>query len=104
MQIGLNFLRQHISLIPQHPFFFRGTIRQNLDPSRQTSEESLWEVLESAGLGTYIRGLPDKLESEMSKYSELFSVGQKQLLSLSRALLSNNRFLILDEATSSLDT
>ena len=69
LKIGLNFLRRHISLIPQHPFFFRGTIKQNLDPSGEISDESLWDVLESAGLDVFVKELPHELETEMSKHS-----------------------------------
>ena len=57
LEMGLHSLRQHISVIPQSPFFFNGTIRQNIDPFEKASEEEIWEVLKESGLGDHIRGV-----------------------------------------------
>ena len=103
LDMGLHSLRRHISLIPQTPFIFTGTIKQNLDPYNVIPEEVLMKALEDAGLGNKIKTLPKQLETEITNNSEVFSVGQKQLLCLARILAKNNKILFLDEATSNLD-
>ncbi|XP_069756348.1 ATP-binding cassette sub-family C member 2 isoform X2 [Narcine bancroftii] len=101
--IGLHDLRQRITIIPQDPVLFSGTIRMNLDPFNGYSDEEVWRALELAHLKNYMESLPSKLQHEVSEGGENLSVGQRQLLCLSRALLRKSKVLILDEATAAVD-
>lgn len=103
LELGLETLRNSISVIPQMPFLFRDSIRGNLDPFNTKSEPEIWSALEHAHLAKYIRSLPLSLSTGLSNSSSVLSVGQKQLLCLARALLRNTEIVILDEATSNVD-
>ncbi|KAM6956767.1 ATP-binding cassette sub-family C member 2 [Aplochiton taeniatus] len=102
-KIGLHDLRNRLTIIPQDPVLFSGTLRMNLDPFESFSDEDIWRVLELSHLKEYARGLPEGLQHEVSEGGENLSVGQRQLLCLARALLRKSRILVLDEATAAVD-
>ncbi|GLJ30778.1 hypothetical protein SUGI_0610560 [Cryptomeria japonica] len=102
--IGLHDLRSRLSIIPQDPTLFKGTIRSNLDPLGLYSDTEIWKALEKCQMSKAIENLPYKLDSSVSQEGENWSAGQRQLLCLGRVLLKRNRILVLDEATASIDS
>ncbi|XP_071489513.1 ATP-binding cassette sub-family C member 12-like [Diadema antillarum] len=103
-QLGLRDLRSHLSIIPQEPVLFIGTIRSNLDPFNENSEFDIWQALERTGMKETITSLPGKLGAIVVENGENFSVGERQLLCMTRALLRKSKVLLLDEATAAIDT
>ncbi|KAL4583725.1 hypothetical protein LXL04_008308 [Taraxacum kok-saghyz] len=102
--IGLKDLRMKLSVIPQEPTLFKGSIRTNLDPLGLHSDRQIWTALEKCQLKSTISSLPNSLDSSVSDEGENWSMGQRQLFCLGRVLLRRNKILILDEATASIDS
>uniref|UniRef100_A0A669BE04 ATP-binding cassette, sub-family C (CFTR/MRP), member 12 n=1 Tax=Oreochromis niloticus TaxID=8128 RepID=A0A669BE04_ORENI len=103
MSIGLQDLRSKLSVIPQDPVLFVGTVRYNLDPFNKSTDEEIWTALERSYMKGSILSLEGKLQAQVLENGENFSVGERQLICMARALLRNSKIILLDEATASTD-
>ena len=101
--LSLKKLRSSITLIPQDPALFENTIRINLDPLNNFPDERLWEILKLVGLKESFM-TRDGLETEILKNGSNLSSGEKQLVCIARGLLKRSKIVLLDEATSSIDS
>ena len=104
-EISKTSLRRNIGYVTQEAFLFNGTIHENLLMAKKDATESeLWEALEAARADTFIRKLPDTLDTNVGERGVKFSGGEKQRISIARALLKDPPILLLDEATASVDS
>ncbi|WOL02147.1 ABC transporter C family member 10 [Canna indica] len=101
--LGLHDLRSHLGIIPQDPTLFHGSVRYNLDPVGQYTDGQIWEVLDKCQLREAVQEKDGGLDSLVVEDGSNWSMGQRQLFCLGRALLRRSRILVLDEATASID-
>lgn len=103
-QLGYAQIREHVGVVLQHPMLFNDSVRQNLAMQQPYSDDALWQVLEVAQLAQFIRDLPDGLDAQLGRSGVRLSGGQRQRLAIARMMLKQPQVVILDEATSMLDT
>ena len=112
--LGLHVLRSRMSILPQEPVLFKSSLRKNLDPFDQYEDAELWRALELSHLKDFVSSVSEmdleteehihpKLEMQIHAHGANFSAGQKQLISLTRALLSRAKMMVLDEVTANCD-
>ncbi|KAG7392329.1 hypothetical protein PHYBOEH_006432 [Phytophthora boehmeriae] len=101
--ITVHQLRTKLTIIPQDPMLFSGSLRMNLDPFAEQSDDQLWDVLRKVHLADTVSGWGRGLDYEVAEKGENLSVGQRQLLCIARALIRDSKVIVMDEATANVD-
>ena len=99
--IGLEMLRKNLTIIPQEPTLIEGTLRENVDPTENYSDEKIIEVLKEVGLDDFLEG--KNLEYKIENNGNNISIGEKQLICIARALIKKSKIILMDEATANID-
>lgn len=103
-QLNIQAARSAIAVIPQHPFLFNDTLRRSLDPSVKFTDQELWDMLDKVQLKSRVESRPGQLYCHVTEHGANFSVGERQLICFARALLFGRKIILMDEATSSVDS
>ncbi|CAF1193963.1 unnamed protein product [Adineta steineri] len=102
-RLSLDYLRSHISVIPQVPILFCGTLRYNIDPFKQFTDDECLTALEAVQLKSLVRNHPDGFHMLIAESGTNLSAGERQLICVARAILKRSHILLIDEATANVD-